>query len=363
MDVALYSEVTTADQLAAALAAVATADWLALDTEFQRESTYYPQLCLVQLATSNGSFCIDALVLTDLAVFGEFLNTSLALKIFHAARQDLEALSSAKGTAPLPLFDTQIAAALIGHPDQVSYAWLVEQYCGVTLDKSQTRTDWVRRPLSAEQLAYAMDDVRYLNELRERLQSVLAAEGKLDWLYEETRRLIAATDAGGTPTEAWRRVKGLTNLAPGAIPVACRLAEWRESLAQQLNRPRGWLLKDDALLAIARSGPRDLTALANCAGVPPGLIRRHAGAMLRIIATAAEQSVEVLEPGLRPSLETQKQLNELQNVVAKRARELKVSNTLLATRKDLERVLLGLRPERLRTGWRAEVLAADLAGY
>jgi len=235
--------IQTPAELAAALAALAGAPWIAIDTEFLRERTYYPQLCLVQIASPDLACVIDALCCTDLAAVEEFLADPGRVKIFHAARQDLEALQRVGVAVRNSLFDTQTAATLIGHPDQVSYAWLVERYCEVQLDKSQTRTDWTRRPLTAAQIAYAQDDVRYLGTLYEALRETLLSTGKLEWLWEETAALGSALQSAEDPTEAWRRLRGLAGLAPLAAARGRALAAWRETTAQRLDIPRGWLLR------------------------------------------------------------------------------------------------------------------------
>ncbi|MBM4228391.1 MAG: ribonuclease D [Gammaproteobacteria bacterium] len=345
--------------LQAMLGAMADAPWLALDTEFMRERTYYPRLCLIQLATDRASAVIDPLAVADLAPLAEFLGRPGLTKIVHAARQDLEALQCAGIRLAGPLFDTQLAAALVGHPDQVSYAWLVEHYCGVALDKSQTRTDWSQRPLSDAQILYAEEDVKHLGRLHQQLQQALLEQGKLDWLWEETNPLLTLAAEGDAPEDAWRRVKALS-AQPGEVAATARvLAEWREKEARAADIPRGWLLKDDVLLEMARRLPENVAALARIPGIPAPTVRRHTDALLAILASP-RTPLPASPSAWRLTKAGQKVLGELQDYIRQQGEALKVSPTVLATRRDLEQLLLEGMPARLRNGWRAAVVGSGV---
>lgn len=338
---------------------MADAPWLALDTEFMRERTYYPRLCLIQLATDQLSAVIDPLALPDLAPLAEFLARSGPVKIIHAARQDLEALHCAGVHLAGPLFDTQLAAALIGHPDQVSYAWLVEHYCGLTLDKSQTRTDWSQRPLSEAQILYAEEDVQHLGGLYGHLQQALMEQGKLDWLWEETSPLLGLSADGEVPEEAWRRVKGLSAQTAEVAAVARALAEWRERQSRAADIPRGWLMKDDVLLEVARRLPDSTAALARISGMPAPTLRRHAAELLALLAEPRPAAAAPVV-NWRLNKAGQRVLGELQDLVRNQGESLKVSPTVLATRRDLEQLLIDGMPARLSAGWRAAVVGQSL---
>jgi ribonuclease D len=351
--------VCDAASLQGMLAAMADATWLALDTEFMRERTYYPRLCLIQLATDSASAVIDPLALADLAPLAEFLGRPGLVKIIHAARQDLEALQCAGIRLAGPLFDTQLAAALIGHPDQVSYAWLVEHYCGVTLDKSQTRTDWSQRPLSEAQILYAEEDVKHLGRLHQQLEDTLLAQGKLDWLWEETHPLLAQAAADDAPEDAWRRVKALSAQSAEVAAIARALAEWRERQARSADIPRGWLMKDEVLLEVSRRMPDNVTALARIPGMPAPTLRRYAAEILAILATP-QPVLPTSNASWRLNKAGQRVLGELQDLIRRQGEESKVSPTVLATRRDLEQLLLEGMPARLRSGWRAALVGQGL---
>ncbi len=353
--------ITDSAALAQALARLAHAPWLALDTEFMRERTYYPQLCLIQLGADEDSVIIDPLAIDDLSPLAEFLAVPTRGLLVHAARQDLEALAR-RGIAPAgPLFDTQIAAMLLGHSEQASYAALVVHFCAVTLDKSQTRTDWSQRPLSPAQLDYAAEDVRYLPTLQARLETDLRAADKLPWLWEETTALVAATRQGDAPDEAWRRVKGLDALpAPSAARVRA-LALWREELAQTRDVPRGWILKDEVMFALVRAAPTNATQLAAVPGLPPATLRKHGHALLACLAASPDAFAQP-EPGAwRLSRPGQTLLGELQTLIRETGERLSITPTFMANRRELERLILGESPGRLSAGWRARLVGEMLA--
>ncbi len=327
-----------------------------LDTEFMRVDTYYPQLCLIQISTSSHVVCIDPLALSDLAPLAAGLADPARRKLMHAARQDLEALAVSGLAAVNGIADTQIAASLLGLPDQVGYAWLVEHYRGVVLDKSQTRTDWERRPLTEAQWHYAAQDVLHLLPLWEIMSAALAAEGKRGWFEEECARL--GVDDTAPP---WQRVKGLSQYEGPALAVAQALCVWRENEAKSSDRPRTWILRDEVLLALVRLGPAKVADLPGVPGLQPATVRRHGEALLEVIAAAATQAPvldQVIVPRLTPAQSAA--LLEMQEVVKACAVAHNIVPTLLATRRELERLVCGLPAPRLGAGWRLEVLGTAL---
>ena len=358
MDAATVHYVDTTEGLAHLLQMLTGALHVAVDTEFVRERTYYPRLCLIQLAVDDVIWCVDPIALPDLTALYRALSAPGCVKTFHAARQDLEIFFNAHNEVPTPIFDTQIAAALLGRPDQIAYAGLVAELCSVALDKSSSRTDWSRRPLSTRQLDYAADDVRYLGDLQRLLERELEERGRKPWFDEECRRL---TDRGlyiAEPADAWQRLKGMDKLNGAEFARAVALAEWRETTAKARDLPRGWVLKDDRLLALSRTTPRTLTALAETAGIAPGLVRRYGDALLELL-NAPTLSRSAPPPG-KPRLNAagkkllQRLLDELRALCERQG----ISMSLVATRRELEMAVGQQADIRLYEGWREALFGA-----
>ena len=355
---------TTAEQLAGACDNWRKAPWLALDTEFLREDTYYPKLCLIQAGDGNDNICIDAVALPGEALrpLLDMLHAADIAKVFHAASQDLEIFVQLDGRTPQPLFDTQVAAALLGHGDQLGYAALVEKLLGVKLDKSLTRTDWSRRPLNAAELAYAADDVRYLGEIYPRLREELVSRGRLHWLEEDCLRLADPARYRNPPEAAWRRLKGLARLAPPAQRTAAALAAWRERVAQERNRPRKWILDDDAVYRLAERRPSGREQLEGLQLLPPKTLERHAAALLEVIASAAGETTPLaLEEALLDDAQKTR-LKRLLERLRALGETLGVPPSLLGPRGDVETLLRhgGAADVPLLRGWRREVAGEEL---
>lgn len=343
----------TAD-LAEFVACAAEADALALDTEFVRERTYYPELCLIQAAIPGQIVLIDTLAELDLSLLGPVLAGG-GEKILHSCSQDQEVMALHFAAPVRPLFDTQVAAALCGHPSQWSYANLIETLVGVKLAKDATRTDWSRRPLSAQQLDYAVDDVRYLAQAAEVLRERLAALGRQDWFEEDMRR-VEARSAEVNPLDMWQKVKGYARLNGAGLARLRQLAAWREREAQARNRPRRWIVADETLLAMAEKRPVDMTQLAAVPGLEPATLRRHGENLLALLLEAADESGPELDLRI-PDKGLMRRLRERLDALAK---SLGIDASLLATRADLSALALGQPCPNLSQGWRAEVVGEDL---
>jgi len=340
-------------------------DWtglgrLAVDTEFVRESTYSAQLCLMQVSDGERVVCLDMLALGGPGPFAELLADRAVRKVFHSARQDLEVLNEHLGAVPGPVWDTQVAAAMLGYPDQVGYTQLTGAELGVTLPKDHARTDWSRRPLSEEQLHYAAADVLWLLPLAERLERELAQLGRSDWALEESAALcnpeLYAFDADG----AWRRIKGVGLVSGAALARVVTLAQWREEEARRCNRPRRWILKDEAVLALAENNPDSRASLARTGALPPAVARRHGDTLLALLREAADS-----EPPEKPApARLEPSQDRLARKLMARLRALaehhRVSAPLLATRKDVEALVLGRRDLPLLAGWRRELAGEEL---
>lgn len=354
--------IDTPDALASALAAWSDREWLAVDTEFVREDTYRAHLCLVQVGDGSTSLCIDVTALDPKPVF-DFLARPTLTKVFHSASQDLELFVQHTGDCPRPLFDTQVAAALLGHGEQLGYAALVERRLGEAVDKTLSRTDWSKRPLSAAALAYAADDVRHLAVLYPALRKELEAQGRLAWLEEECARATQAQRYVPKPELAWRGLKGLARLDGVAQQRAARLAAWRETEAQKRNRPRRWILDDEALCRLAARPPASPEQLKGIEGVSDKFIAR-AGAELVALLQAAPESAEILVSDSRPTPEQRQKVATLREALAQIAEKAKVAPTLIATRSDLEALAeQGAAADiALLRGWRRELAGTELLG-
>jgi ribonuclease D len=354
--------ITTQSELEAAVFRMHGAARLALDTEFMRERSYFAQLCLIQIATDSDCVLVDPLGGLELSPLFELLAERSRLKVLHAARQDLEVLFQAGGSLPGPVFDTQVAAALLGFPPQVGYADLVARQLGHSIDKGQTRTDWSRRPLSPEQLAYAVDDVHHLLQLHTELAASLEKRGRASWVLADTAGLedpaLYRTEAG----DAWRRLKGLPRLKPRQQQAARALAAWREKRAVASDKPRGWILPDAALMALAAAEPHGEDELAAVPGMPPGVARKRGEELLGLLREAwAEPAPQAEELPGRPSPEETRRVRRLMDVVRGEAERLEISPEILATRRDVEALARGaVETSVLLQGWRGEILREKL---
>ena len=331
---------------------------IGVDTEFMRERTFFAQLCLTQIATPDAIWCVDPLSgYPQEAFWKELLQHDWVL---HSARQDIEVVYQTAGAMPVSIFDTQVAAGLLGFPAQIGYAGLVRELFDVEIHKMHTRADWSRRPLRDEYLAYAAEDVEYLLPAAETLTEQLEAKGRLDWLLEDSQWLLdpALYDVNGG--QAIDRLKGARNLRGHKRTAAARLAAWREVEATKRNRPRQWIMRDNVLIDIVRSLPRTEAELANIQGVPEKLVRRVGERLLAEIAAAAKDDRNYRPP--RPPDEAQKALlKEMQAKVAVCAADLGIAAETVASKRELSAVIItGNRKSRLFSGWRAALIGETL---
>jgi len=347
-------------KLARLVAALEHTSIAAVDTEFVREKTYYPQLCLIQIGTGEQVACVDCLAGLDLRpLYARLFDPSFTW-VLHSARQDLEVVFRLAGRMPPRLIDTQVAAALTGYPPQVGLEGLLKRTLDVELGESFARTDWSRRPLPEAALRYALDDVRHLLAAWERLDSELERLGRREWLREDSERMLAEHPVADA-TAVWSRLKGAHGLKFASQCAALALVRWRENAAQRSDRPRRWLLADDALLAIAAALPRDAEALAAVA--ESKFIMRSAPVILAAIESRndAELQAEVRANAIQ-AIPDKTLVKSLQERVRQHAATLGIEPEILATKRDLVGVALNDPPLHLRTGWRAKELAPILNG-
>lgn len=337
---------------------------IGLDTEFMRETTFVPELCLLQIATPEHIFCADPIGSDgagshDLQAFWRTLADRCW--VVHSGRQDIEVFYLGAGLLPRELFDTQVAAALLGYAPQLGYAALMAELFGAEIAKLHTRADWRRRPLSAELLEYAAEDVQYLLPAAELLTERLTALGRLEWAREDSAELLDASLYAPDPAAAILRLKGARYLRGHSRRVAESLAAWRETQAVRQNRPRQWILRDAALLEIADARPGSPQALSQIAALPPKTARRAGRELLRLVA-AAKSAADDYRPPQRPDERHRALMKDLQGRVAAVAGRHGLVPEVVASRKDLAAALAGERKLRLFRGWRRELIGEELLG-
>ena len=351
------------DSLAALAQRAGGAGLLALDTEFMREKTYRAELCLLQIGDAGWRTCIDPLAV-DLGQDSGWLRdrwqSPQCQIVMHAARQDLEVLAPCLGM-PRNVFDTQIAAGLSGLPPQIGYAELTRRLLGVDLSKAETRTDWARRPLTAAQIDYALDDVRYLPAIHAALLTKLQSQKRSAWLLEDLACFDNPAQLDVRPELAWQRLKGLHGLDPLRARLAQQLAEWRELRAISRNRPRGWILDDGVLRAMVQEPPRDLEALRAIPEMQRGVVDRVGDELLAVIAGCdLPRDLPPLPRRTRPDAELEAMVRRLGDATRTVATRLELAPEVLATRKDLEQVARGDTAAAPLNGWRREVIGLKL---
>lgn len=333
-------------------------DQIGIDTEFMRERTYYAQLCLTQIATLDGIWCVDPLAGHSQDAFWKEILTHDW--VVHSARQDIEVIYQTAGSMPESIFDTQIAAGLLGFPAQMGYAGLVKELFDVEIHKTHTRADWSKRPLRDEYLEYAAEDVEYLLPAYELLKDRLEEKDRLDWAREDSRWLLDSSLYDISDDQAIERVKGARNFRGRKRAAAARLAAWREAEAIRRDRPRQWIMRDNVLLDIAFRLPASETEMADIQGVPQKLVKRVGRQLLEEVAASGSGDEDYTPP--RPPDEGQKVLlKEMQARVAACAEDLDIAAETLASKRELSAVIIsGTRKSRVFTGWRAEIIGDDL---
>lgn len=345
---------------------IASAPWLTVDTEFLREKTYYPLLCLIQVATDDHIACIDPLALADLTPLLNLIYDPDITIVFHAARQDLELLYLIRGELPRNVFDTQLAATVLGYGEQIGYGNLVKQCIDVDLDKAHSRTDWTKRPLDPAQIEYAADDVRYLRDVYKVLLKQLGEKNRLHWLDDDFATLTDVNTYQPNPDNIWRKVKGFGRLKGIQLAILQKLSAWRERYAIKSNRPRRWILKDDVLLDLAKLAPESADKFSLIRGLEANTINRHGDALLTEIKQAKSTPQDQW-----PVLKRVQPLSQQQNAIVdalmallrKSCDEQSISPVAVAARKDIEQLVNGETDLALLQGWRNEIVGQHLHDF
>lgn len=340
--------------------------WIAVDTEFHRDQNYYPDLCLVQIGTAELSACIDPLKITDLTpLLNLFYNPDI-VKVMHAGRQDLEIFYHMRGEVPQPIFDTQVAAPLLGLDEQMGYGALVKALLNVDLDKSHSRADWMRRPMPVAQIRYALDDVVYLAQIYPKMLSQLQKQDRLAWLKNDFDTLTSVELYQNPPEKAWRRIRAANKLKPRQLSVLQALAGWREETAQKQNRPRNWVCKDDVLIDMSKLMPGDPTELSHIRGVGEGFSNRYGKTIIELINQAQEKKPEAL-----PNIKFKQKLtasesallDALSAIVSLCAEDNNLHPSAIASRKNIEALFRGDPDSELLHGWRKQIAGDTLQSF
>jgi ribonuclease D len=351
--------ITTTKKLTEACARLAKHPFVTVDTEFQRETTYYPKLCVAQMASSEEALVVDALAEDiDLSPFFGLMADEEVIKVFHAARQDIEICWHEAEMIPAPLVDTQVAAMVLGYGDSISYDQLVQRITGDSLDKSYRFTDWTRRPLSDAQLAYAVSDVTHLRDVYLKLAADLEERGRTEWMREEMSVLTSPDTYRLEPEHAWERLKTRVR-KPKELAVLMEVAAWREREAQTRDVPRGRVLKDDVVGDIAVQAPSTMERLASLRSLPRGFERSKWGeAILAAVARGLDRDPKTLPNLLRPRPVANGQATvELLKVLLRMTSERHgVAAKVIATVDDLDRIAADDKADvPALSGWRREL--------
>ncbi len=355
--------ITKTDELAAFCKPLADAEFVTVDTEFMRERTYWPKLCLAQVAGPDDAAAIDALADgIDLAPLDELMANPKVLKVFHAARQDLEIFYLRMNKVPTPLFDTQVAAMVCGHGEAASYESLATKLAKAKIDKSSRFTDWSRRPLSERQITYALSDVTHLRMVYEKLRKQLEKTGRLPWIAEEMAVLNDPGTYRADPEQSWRRLKP-RGASPRLLAILKEVAAWRERTAQRIDIPRQRLLRDEQLLEIASHAPKTIEDLAATRGLGRGFAEGWQG---RELMEAIERGRTIPESELPTRDKAPEQLRApgavvdlLRTLLRLKAEQAGVAARLVANADELDRLAAGKRDVHSLSGWRREIFGED----
>lgn len=351
--------ISTYDELSAFCERAARFDAIAVDTEFLRERTYHPRLCLVQVATPDECAVIDVIAIDNLAPLAILMRDEGTVKVFHACSQDMEVLNYTLGALPAPIFDTQVAAAFLGERMQTSYNGMVHTFCGVTLPKSESLTDWSRRPLTPEQIEYALDDVRYLIKAYRVIMDRLDESGRVDWVLDEIRPLTDRSHYVVDRRVAFKRVKRVNSLTRRQLAVARELAAWREAKAEYANIPRKWLMSDEVLVALSKRPPHDASSLRRVRGteqLSDADVATALSAIARGESCPADKYPFIARAHKPASPELESVIDLMYALIRLVGERSGVATAMIASRDDLVDYVDRPQDSPLREGWRFELV-------
>lgn len=363
-----WTLVASQGELEAVLPELSGAEALAVDTEFMRRNTFFPQIALLQLCAGEHAVLIDPLSIDDTGPIRELFADQAMVKVLHSASEDLEVFDRWLQTSPQPLFDTQRAAGFLDRGFGLGYRAMVEAHCGVHLDKGETRSDWLQRPLSSSQCDYAALDVAYLLPIYREMRAAVEAENKLEWVFEDGR--TAVDSAGSASDSYYLRIKSAWKLGARQLAVLKGVCEWREAAAVARDRPRSWIVPDDACLAIARGGALDIDRLASTVDLPSGVLRRDGEELVDCVAEALALAESDLPAPLPEPLnaEERQRLKALKQRGRSLAASLGTAPESLLPSRDYEKLLREASGEAIDTppqwsGWRQSVVIDPLKQF
>ncbi len=359
-----YQYIDTAGDLEVLCRSLENTPYVAVDTEFLRENTYYPELCLVQLKYEDTLACVDTIAIANdgLAPLSTMLMNTGITKVLHSASQDMEIFFMLDKRPTAPVFDTQVAAPLLGHAEQIGYGNLVKDVLSITLAKAHTRADWSRRPIPENQLHYALDDVIYLEQLYLELHKRLEKAGRLAWLSKDFEELSSPERYNKPAKNMWQKIRAAQSMIGSQLAILQALAEWRELTAREFNRPRNWILKDDALADLAKQRPGSIKELSHLRSVGARTRDKHGEQLIGIIADNANTEPTPLPEYVKkkkPGPSAQAAIDVLSALVSIKAVEHNINATQLASKKMLEACWQEGNASPL-SGWRHALLADDI---
>ena len=354
----MFEVIETTEKLEAFMDKISAAKWVALDTEFLREKTYYAKLCLIQIEAEGHRACVDPLSIDDLSSLTKVLNDPDITIVLHAAHQDMEILLQLSGETPTPIFDTQVAAAVLGLGDTMAYARLVEQMLGVAIDKSQVRTDWSRRPLKEAQLKYAIDDVRYLSQIYPMMLEKLESQNRLEWLDKDFAKASDPETYAINADQRWKKIRGNQVLKRPQLAILRELASWRENLAEKKDLPRKWIIGDDILIDLARQNPKSSQEIAQIRGINADRIKKYHQIWLDLLKKGQE-TPEAEWPELprskKPTPTQNGVIDLLMLVIQLEAKKQGITPAAIAGRKQVASMIQA-GETKLSDDWRGEIV-------
>lgn len=361
-----YTMVSTKDELTRCCKDLAGSTFLAVDTEFLREKTYFPKLALIQVANESSTYVIDPLAIGQLDDFFQLINDPAITKVLHSARQDYEIFFHLQGKLPAPIFDTQIAASLLGYGEQIGYANLVKNLLDIEVDKSQTRTDWTRRPLNNKQLAYAASDVIHLAQIYPMMLDKLNELNRTDWLNDDFEQLTDPKTFQANKRTMWKKIKSANRLPAKKLSIVQELADWRETKAIEDDKPRKHVLSDDSIIDIANQQPKNQSELKQIRQLNPRLKEADLQQILGCIEKGQakpEAEWPRFAKAQKPTADQAAIVDVLSVIVQMNAAQNQISPAFICNKKDLVNIVTGDNDSPLYRGWRQKLVGQSIKQF